>query len=143
MSAESAAAPLEILGARWEVSARASAGGLLVRHSRRLTSAERAYYQEAVASASRSELPRLRRRLHDRLFRSFRRPASVPSPGGAAPRTREEAAGPYNDRAVLAETLRRAAGVDPLWVAELTDLAAGVERLRRMVGPSPLPPLPR
>ncbi len=133
--------PLEALGERMEVASRSRARETLGRHSHRLTSAERAYYEEEITSVPKRGLAPLRRRLHNRLFRSFAKGARIPlePASGENLGSGEDSTGPYNDRAVLEETLRRAARVDPNWVAELTDLAAGVRRLRMVLGIMPVP----
>ena len=122
--------PLEALRQRMEQSSRAQTAAILQRYAHRLAPAERSAYESWLDSAAPSALIPLRRRLLDRLLRgaSMRRRSSRSWDGLATLEVTHR--GPYNDRAVLEETLRRTASADPEWTRELLDLYAGMDKIR-------------
>ena len=120
--------PLQSLRERFEGASWKRFEGLLQRYGHRLTAAERISYA-AQASASAGSGMELRRRLLDRLLRSAaqrRRPHRWEELESLETLPR----GPYNDRAVLEETLRRASVSDPEWTRELLDLYARLGKLQ-------------
>ncbi len=117
--------PLESLRQRFEQASRLRSEGLLKRYGHRLTVAERASYEKQLAGSGVA----MRRRLLDRLLRAAaqrRRPRRWEGLESLEILPR----GPYNDRAVLEETLRRAAASDPEWTREFLDLYARLGKLQ-------------
>ena len=122
--------PLQALGERFEQSTRGRISDLLRRYTHRLAPAERLAYEARLRSALPGALIPLRRRLLDRLLRgAVQRHRSTRGWEGLStletmPR------GPYNDRAVLEEALRRMASADSEWTREYLDLYAGMDKIR-------------
>ena len=122
----SAGSSLDSLRQRFQQASRLRTEELLRRHGHRLTPAERESYEKQCAAGG--SLLAVRRRLLDRLLRAAalrrrsRRWAGLETLEGV---TR----GPYNDRAVLEETLHRTATSDPEWTREFLDLYAEMKRL--------------
>ena len=132
--------PLEAMGERFEQSTRSRISDLLRRYAHRLAPAERSAYEAWLQAAPQGTLISLRRRLLDRLLRGAvqRRRSKHSWEGLATLETNPR--GPYNDRAVMEETLRRIASADSGWTREYLDLYAGMDRIRnacRAVLPQP------
>ena len=127
---ENTLSPLEALGEHFEQSTRARISDLLRRYAHRLAPAERSAYEAWLRSASSGTLIPLRRRLLDRLLRGAvqRRRSSRGWEGLSTLETMPR--GPYNDRAVLEEALRRVASADSQWTREYLDLYAGMDKIR-------------
>jgi hypothetical protein len=124
--------PLENLGERLFRKARLRAEAVLARHGRRLTPAERENYRAGIDAANARDLTSVRRRLQGRLLRALAFRAGAAAPESWTDGVGEPgASGPYNDRMLVSEILRRASGADADWVRELSELYGRMDGLRR------------